>query len=719
MSPSRFFRVCALLSIISGCSLPLDPEPAKWQVYMEVPVVEKRIKAQDILHKSIVPGYELNFEKKDSDSPISLQKKDSLHYVVEQDLIHPDSSVIRKKMGAATLKNMPQNFVCIPFTNGNTDFPYGIPLQYALTLNLSSSESLKGIRNITFDESSKPLEITLINKSATNLTDINVSILDGETKLGEIKMSSLKPGQIRTRTILTANKTISNTIRISAGATVPKGSVINDNDSLGVKFSLDGLSVAKATLAEKMIEFSKSFEGTLGLSGPIAINTIDIDNASINCEIESPSRINFKLDCIIDNAWKLDFAKSNNLKSLSQIKKLADSSFFAGDIIHDTLLKSNRSNRYSFAVPLENMRLFPSWSTSSVNNFLKYRMNVSMVSDSCYINFDKNDIWGFKLSTEKLPFVNIDGTLKDSITASFVTEQSVNFGLGKATTDSAKEAFRFQSVKLSMDFIPEIPQKSSLDSLRLDIDMNTNVNPGKVIKTSEMLKKVSANSAYTRNVEINSLINDWPEKIFFNTRLVIPKNTDIAFRNDKNHNTIAVGVNVLWNIQIPFAWQVLDTIVTELQPQTIAFDAIDLDLLNRIENARININFNATNNSNLNIVIHALIASEKHKDELMAFPDSLICHKDIQYFAGENIFCVFGPDGFKIAPRGSKSSSITQLNLDETSLILSKEKCLMRLFLTMPSCGPDQFTNTDFIDLNAVAAIEGIGRTDSLLCWND
>lgn len=719
MNPSSFFRICILLPIISNCSLPLNPEPAKWQVHMEVPVVERRIKAQDILHKSIVPGYELNFGKNDSTTPISLQKKDSLHYEVEQDLICHDSSVIKREIGALTLQNTGMKVFSFPFTNGNTDFPYGIPIQYALTLDLSSSETLKGIRNITFDEYSKPMEITLTNKSNTNLTDINVSILDGKTVLGKIKVSLLPPGQTRIQTIQTANKTINNIIQLSAGATIPKGSVINHDDSLTVRFSLDGLSVAKADLIEKMIDYSKDFEGILKLSDQIAINTIDIDNAVFNCEIESPSKINFKLNCIIDNAWELDFAKNKNLKSFNHLKELTDSSFFAGNIVQSTHIRSNSSDLHPFTIPIKNMRLFPSNNDNSEKSFLKYHMKVSIVSDSCFIHFDKNDTWRFKLSTEKFSFVNINGTLKDSITTSYLTEQDVNFGLSKATTDSAKGSFHFQSVKLSMNFIPEMPQNCSLDSLQLDIDMSTNVNPDKVIKTSEKLKNISSNSVYTRNVEMNSLINDWPEKLSFDTRIVIPRNTNITFSNKENKNSITVGVNVLWNLQIPFAWHVLDTIITELQPQTIGFDSINLDLLNRIENARVNIKLNATNNSNLNIVIHALVASEKNKEELMAFPDSLICHKDIQYFAGENIFCVFGSDGLEIAPRGNKCSSITQLNFNETSIILSKEKCFMRLFLKMPSCAPDQFANTDFIDLNAVASIEGIGRTDSLLCWND
>lgn len=690
---------------------------------MELPVANERFIAYDLINNGDVPGFELNF----GDSALTLKKTDSMYYSIEKEMIAEDSSVNEEIFGPVTLNNTPVINMFISVLT--SDELNGIPLPVDTKLNKSSTEPLDGIRSATFDENSIPLEITVKNTAASaDLHNVTISVFDYDNPLGEIKLSSIKASEFKTGTINVRNKSVKDSIRVSVEATIPSGAVLNSGDGLRVMFSFDGLTSSDATICDTMINYTDSFEGCFSLSDLINLNTIDIDKARLGCTIENPAKIQFRLEGVIDDAWDLDFAKTNNLHSLNQLSVLSDSTYFAGNVINDTLYENphniDLSSLYSFEIPLNKMRLFPSWNADSMKSVLNYTFTINSVSDGRYVHFNKNDVWKFKLITKQFPFIQIDGTFIDSIVEPFSSEHETGFDWESGITESLRKSFRFDSAKMVLNFIPDLPPQSSLDSLRLHFQLNSDITPDTPVISNLVLEKLKPDTTFYRTIDVNPVINDWPNTIGINSRVVLPKNTAIKLFNRKDSqgqylNTLNVGMNVIWKLEIPFAWHVTDTIITELESSSFTLDSDDMDWINKIENVRAVFNLFAVNKTNVNAILHALGSSEKHSDELMAIPESYIGRPDIETLVGENVFCIFGPEGLEVKPRGDTCSATATLDNRGVDALISDEGCAVRWFLVMPSCNPDQFNNSDYLDFRATATVEGIGRADSLLYWGD
>ncbi|MDO5575539.1 MAG: hypothetical protein Q4F84_00550 [Fibrobacter sp.] len=691
---------------------------------MELPVAEERFTTYDLIDKGDVPGFELNF----GDSALTLKKTDSLYYTIEKGLIAEDSSVNEEVFGPMILKNTP--VIDMFFSVLVSDELEGAPLLSDFQFNSSSTKSLDGIRSATFDEESVPLEIAVKNtaKSAT-LNDVTISVFNYNIPLGQVKLSSINAGELKTGMIDVRNKSVRDSIHVSVDAIIPGGAVLNSGDGLRVIFSFDGLSSSDATICDTMIDYTDSFTGCFCLSDLIDLKTIDLDKARLVCAIENPAKIQFEFDGVINNAWDLDFAERNNLHSLTQLSTLQnDSIFFAGNVIHDTLYENpyniNLSSSFSFEIPLNEMRLFPTWNADSMRSVLDYVFTITAVPDKRYVHFNKNDVWRFKLKTKQFPFIQIDGTFIDSIVEPFSSEHETGFDWESGIIDSLRKAFRFDSAKMFLDLTPDLPPQSSIDSLRLDLQLNSDINPNSQVVSNIVLENLIPDTTFYRNIDINPIINDWPNTIGINSRVVLPKNTALKLFNKKNSqgqysNTLTVGMNIIWKLQIPFAWHVTDTIITELEPSSFTLDSDDMDWINKIENVRAVFNLFAVNKTNVNAILHALGSSEKHSDELMAIPDSVIGRQDIENLIGENIFCIFGSEGLEVKPRGDTCSAIATLDNRGVDALISDEGCAVRWFLVMPFCNSDQFNNSDYLDFRATAIVEGIGRADSLLYWGN
>ncbi|HLV31015.1 MAG TPA: hypothetical protein VKY57_05540, partial [Chitinispirillaceae bacterium] len=250
MNPLRYFLSgCVFIPflLLFNCSLPSDTEPAKWQVYMEIPVTEERFNARDLLSDDMVPGFELSFGNSDSSDTITLIKTDTLFYMIEQEMVTADSSIQEEKLGAITLENTPVIDVMFALLEeNNKDTLIGVPLPFEVPIDQSTIEPLDGVQSVIFDDSSIPLEITVTNTSDNvDLHDIRVSILDYENMLGQITVPLLESGLSEIKSFSIANKTVRDSVTISVQATIPEGSVVNLDDGIEVMFSLDGLAAAE------------------------------------------------------------------------------------------------------------------------------------------------------------------------------------------------------------------------------------------------------------------------------------------------------------------------------------------------------------------------------------------------------------------------------------------------------------------------------------------
>lgn len=712
--------------IVCTCSLPSDSETAQWQMHVEVPVIDKHFAAKDLLPKELGEGLQIVYgDSTGGSDTVSLVKEDTLTYFMKRELVSTDTSFLEEKMGAVTLTNTPP--VNLKFNLTNKDIRNEIDvitLPSTQTIDQSQNKTLTGISSVTIDETSPPLQITLKNDAAqADLHNVGVTLSSGGIMIGTIAIPLLSATTAQTENVPMAGKIFFNAITVSIEATLNEGTIIHADDGLAVSFSLDNQVASDAELIDSMIIYSDTLTGTIGLADGIMLDAIDLEEARLHCEIKNPVLIRVFLDACIDDAWERDYVKSLNIDEKKQLTAITDSSHYVGKIIADTLFRSATRTNTSFPIILNRMRLFPGWNPDSSKSFLSYKYGITSIPDGRNIHYNKDFVFSFKLTPDKFPLIRIKGSLIDPIEESFSSEQNVGFGWQSSIIDSLKKHFRFNAAEIAFDFKPNLPPQSTIDTLKMHIALSTNTSPDSTVIDKQIIK-ISADSLYKEGLSITNLLNSWPDSIHFSSQLIVPEMTPLILHNFKNsnnnyNNTLDVGVNVHWKLSIPLSWAILDTLVTELEMSTIEPDLEDIEFINKLQNKRIVLNLEANNNTVFNFVLYAVCGSKKFAKELNAFPAEMVYKKQALRYLGDHLFTLFGQNGLELSPRGQSGTATIQLDEKGLNAILSGEKCLVRWFLVMPASAPDAFTVNDYLDLKASASVEGVGRADSLLHWEE
>jgi len=276
---------------------------------------------------------------------------------------------------------------------------------------------------------------------------------------------------------------------------------------------------------------------------------------------------------------------------------------------------------------------------------------------------------------------------------------------------------------MNLSFTPKLNPGSSLDSMKLHLELIEKNKTNNNVFLDKKFTKILPDSRHNANMEISSLINNWPDTILLSSQVILPEGTGLELYNRKDQsgkysNNFTIGVNADWNIKIAFAWKVLDTIRTELELSSFSLEE-DLEWVEKmITQPEITLNVKALNNTNLQFSLFALGASDKDKQKLLDVPDSLI-YTYSPSVDTSSLFRLFGLQGLNLPPRGKKDSLNVKLDHRAVDALFSKNKCHIRWFLVIPGAGSDVLTDTDYFEVKAKMIVEGIGKSDSLLYLGD
>lgn len=697
------------------CSLPSDIEPVKWNMHLEIPVTTRHYTAYDLIDQNF--GDEMSLQVGDT---VSLFKSDSFRIETVHPLIASDTSMVNEALGSRPLQNTPQVNFFFGFLDETNSSSSSAIINSPVSFSRTDTKNIDGIRSVTIDSSSPDLNIKINNNSSgVNLTDVTISLLDKHsfviTSFDTLLISS------KTNFTLPVNicgKTLHDVVSVTLKATIPAGSTINSQDGLGVSFNLDGMRVSEATLLDSKISYSDTFSGTLNLSDSFKIEIVDLENAVLSCQIENPCAFKTLISGVLDNAWDYEFSINHKLDSLEQLKNISDSSFFAGNVIYDTIFKRQSDLFHTALITLNDIRLFPSWDRDSGKSFLKYRYKVKAIPDGRWINFKKTDQIIFKLTTSAFPFMKIKGSVLNTIVENFSDSQNISFDWNEAIVDSLKKSFRFQNAMMKLSFIPDLPRQSSIDSLKLSMYLSGNSEKSDPVTLVKKICNIKSDTLYYENVNITNLLNDWSDTLLIKTKFVMPKGTGLTLHNRRNNNghyssSLSINVTVGCALKIPLSWQITDTIFTELDPSSFSLEADNMEWVNKIQNPEVYVYLKALNNTNVSFNLYALCASDRHKDLLMSVPDSLLYTHNPQ-IGGKNLFWLFGDKGLELKPRGTINNITVKFDKRATDAFLAGNECHIRWFLVIPSSNPDALTKKDFLDLTAISIIKGVGNTDSL-----
>ncbi|MBN1760107.1 MAG: hypothetical protein JW863_17405 [Chitinispirillaceae bacterium] len=703
------------------CSLPSEIEPVRWKMNIQLPVTDQRFYTKDLFPEEAIPGMELRLDRDTAAADtVTIVRTDSLSYSIEKQLMTTDTSTDEKVLGAQSLKNTPFVDVFFVFSEQIAIPGNETPLPAAVPVSNAKDEALPGIASITIDPTSPDLMITIENRSPqTYLEDITVDLLDGTDTIGSVSADRIDAASERVVPLSLSDKTIHDPITVAITVTIPEGAILESDDGLNVSFSLDGQVVASAVIADSMITYSDTVSGSFRLADSIDLSLVDLDDALLLCSVTNPAGLMVSMEGIINDAWEYDFAVENDLQSVEDLEELTDSSGFAGNIIDDTLFKSTSNPAQTIEIPLRNIRLFPAWNSDSGTSVLTYRYVVESLSDGRFIRFDKDDMFIFNLIPSRFPFIRIKGRFVEPTIQTFSSMQKVGFGWDSSITGALRESFRFDAALMNIDLTADLPDSSNMDSLRMHFTVGGDQGDD-TVTVDETITGITPGIRHPIDADLSPVLNSWPDSISFDARMELPSGTAIDLYNEKNpdgtyKSTLSIGVAVTYTVEIPFCWEVLDTIRTELERSSFSPDAEALEWIRDIEDPSVSIELDALNNTNINLRLFAIGAAESYSDELDDFSGELIDEQLPEDALGDHLFSLFGNSGIILASRGERSEATVQLDERGIDALLSGHKCLLRWFLILPASDTDALTSADYIDLKATAIISGIGNTDTLL----
>ena len=210
------------------------------------------------------------------------------------------------------------------------------------------------------------------------------------------------------------------------------------DEGLRVYFNLDDMVVSDAVIKDSLIDYEETYNGTMGLSDSINLNFIDLDSAMISCEINNPCAFKLEFIGVVEDAWDCDFARANNIRSITQLSSIMDSSA-SGKVVNDTLFRYSGATHAVKMIPLKKLRLFPTWDTDSAKAFLS-SVTSTFSSDGRWVHFNKDDLISVKLIPTKFPFVQISGNFTSSTVETFSSEEK-SVLTGKLDTGFSEEIF--------------------------------------------------------------------------------------------------------------------------------------------------------------------------------------------------------------------------------------------------------------------------------------
>lgn len=715
------FRGISYIVVIQmvQCTLPAEVDPVRWQMYVELPVVDEKYTVSEVLPENLFSGLDVAFgDGSVSGDTVSVLKKGTISANIRKQLLYIDTTEIEKRIGVFTLGRIPPMNVDFLFKSIVTDDNiYGQPLPMSMRLQCETERSIDGVVSLTVDESSSPLNVTVVNNGErADLENVVIVLSHADDTIAEIHVAEIAALSTKIVPVPLAGKSIHFPLRIHSAFTLPAGTYLQSSDALGLSFPLNEQKISEAVLNDTLLDYSNMFDGELKIADSIRVHSIDLHPAVLEVEISCPDLMKVEVGGCMENCWDIDFSKRYDLESEMQLAGISDSTGVAGVFPTDTLLQSTAGTFERTQIHIPPVRIFPSWNPKKNAAFLTYHFRIKSLPEGRLVRLRKNDRFIFRVYSPAFPFECINGCLMKKNTFSFSENIKAGFNWKAEITDSLKKKLHFEKTGLQMDLTSDLPPGSVLDSVMVNISM---YEKGEMSDTAMLVKKFTNVRSGTRHsalMDITDLFNTWPDTIIFNAEFVLPNNTELTLFNTDNWRSdfqapTEMKMDLNWSLLVPLCWNVDDTVRVELDKTMISLPSDKIDWVEKLQDPRIRMQMKVLNHTNISFTLHGLGTCGRNKGKLLSMP---FPGKSIRSDPDENLFSLFDENGLEVAAYGEEKDVELLLDKKGVSALLSPDSCLIRWFLSVPSRKTGALLATDFFRLQVKSVIEGVADTDSL-----
>lgn len=708
-----------VIGIVAGfswlnCSLPHEIEPAKWQMHVEVPVIDTNIVIGEVLPAGSYSGLDVAFgDSTAAGDTLSVSKTDSVRFCLERELQTVDTFFMGKKLGVGKLNHLPL-FECVfALHTGLSDVKKcNVPVSAPRTLSLSKKMALTGVHSLTIDENSPPMNVTVANMSrSADIEDVAVALMDNQEVLGIFHTASLSAQLSKNVSLSLAGKCLRSPVSVTVCISFCKNAVLHPEDRFSVSFSLNNQGVSEAVIVDSLLDHADVFFGNIGIADSLRLDEIEIDTMSLPCEITCPALLKMEVaGSIVSNLSPCHTSLTDGYEDTGRVEAL----------ITDTLFRTPGTVFGSMRLPFHSKQIFPSWNPRLGQSFVRCRFSVRSLPDGRVIKFNKNDMFMIKLVQPRLPIVRIGGCFTKKITHSLTTKMKVGTGIHSAIGDSLQRALYFTSARLHLDFSSGLPAGCSIDSLLVRIAMKNENSIKDSAVVVQKLVNLLPGSRHVATVDFTGLFNSWPDTLAFSTQLVLPPSCGVKVYNpntrDNGSKAFALKINpsLVWKLTVPLCWTNDDTTRIELERTSLSLTSAQLAWILKLEEPRVRIMLTMLNKTHLNVSLFAFGAPGRYKDELMSIPADSVQDECVR---NSHLFSLLGPDGVRLEPSDTEQTTVVTLDIRGIEALLSQDSCALRWFLTIPTRKIGALLSHDFCTLKATGQIDGIGRTDSLLAF--
>jgi hypothetical protein len=714
------FIIFSIPILLVTCSMPSDSPAPSWRSAVDLPLSNLRFIVADYLNNDKI----IDPDSASNGDTMTLRIDQSDSAVIEKQIVNLKKNTLEQKIGAIEIRNSSDVEVGFGFP-----FSGSVPVAGDVPLSATKPAQIKRVYKVLFDSSTPKLPVHIYNNSKElPVSNLHFSIINEGTVVAAGDVASLNPMDSAAVDVSLAGKGMDSLIDISLSTTINGGPGRNSqpNDSISLRFNLDGQKIAAATISDSLLKFSKEYTKQLEMSDTLEISYIDFDTTELSFAFSSPTNLQLGLQAELRHLWDISFADQRGIQSernLGTISKADSLRYYRGIIFNDTITAQQSNGSQTGAIRFNTSRMLCRWDTVAKSSVGDYVYHTTIIPRGAKVSFHKDSMFKFEMTPLRFPFVSLKGTLRQPLSDTIDGKSmALNLPIEAGTLlDKVRGKLLFSSFSANGFLQIMLPPKSWIDSAKARITVG--IPDSSSHRTSEEAAFTGRSDTLkdTLHYDLTSLLNQFPDSLRVEGDFRVPAGTELLIHNKRDaggrySNSLSMRASVIIRASLPFVWSVRDTVVALLDNSTFKVRE-QLKIAGKMNDASIMLNMAVTNQTNLQATLYALGAPKEFKNDLFSLTEESVDPSILATAKGQHFFQLLGDEGIVIPARGDEYRTQIGMGPSDTKKFLSSDTCYFRWRLRLPKKSADALHDTDYVAIRSSIHVSGIMNADSLWGW--